>query len=69
MAFLTAEQFQALGAAIQKARAARGIHRVLAPDGEVFAYQFNGEVYWHVHDANNAKVAQGIVPLSQASAA
>ncbi len=63
MAFITAEQLKALGTAIQKARTRRGIHRVLADDGEAFAYQFNDEVYWHVHGADNAKIAKGTVPL------
>lgn len=63
MAFLTDEQFAALGAAIQKARSQRGIHRIPASDGEVFAYQFNDEVYWHVYSADNAKIAKGTVPL------
>ena len=63
MAFLTLGQFKALGAAIEKARASKGIQSVLAADGEVFAYQFNGEIYWHVHGTDYAKLAKGTVPI------
>ena len=61
--FLTAAQLQALGAAIQKARTRRGIHSVRAPDGEVFAYPFDKEVYWHVHGSDHSEIARGTVPI------
>jgi len=63
IAFLTAAQIEALGTAIQEARKGRGIHQVCLSDGEVFAYQFNDEVHWHVNNAQAARVAKGTVPL------
>jgi hypothetical protein len=62
--FLTSAQLKALTAVIAKARADPGIHRESTPDGEAFAYQYIGEIYWGVN-GDDKNLAPGRVPLKR----
>ena len=66
MEFLTGGQLKAVETAIRKAREARGIHFVLALDGEAYAYQFNTDVHWQVNGCRGSvHLAKGTVPLKR----